>query len=250
MAIVASVRLLLVLGAARTASAQSGSIAGVVEDSLGQHLVAVQVALVGTNLSVLTDARGAFRFESLRPAMYTLSVRRLGYTPVTSEVVVWSRDTVSLLIELWPGAITIAPVVVSAPYTSPKLSASGFDRRRHGSTVPVSQYVTRADIEKRRPFALTQLLLRMNTGTKSCVDATIYLDGSLQAAPPRDAPLVVLTAREAARMGVATPRPDPLDQFPPDWIEGMEVYVGLAQIPAEFKAPGRTARCVIALWTR
>jgi len=249
-AIVVSCCALLCATQARLAVAQAGSISGVVEDSLGAHIAAVQVAVVGTNLSALTDAKGIFRFTSLRPATYTLTLRRLGYEPVTTQAVVRSSDTASLAIELRPLVVNIEPVVVTGNYTSPRLAASGFDRRRTGSTVPAAQYVTRADIEKRRPFALSQLLLRMNTQTKACIDATIYVDGNVQAPPPRDPPTVVLTAREAAKLGPPSQRPNPLDQIPPEWVEGMEVYVGLAQIPAEFKAPGRTARCVIAIWTR
>jgi hypothetical protein len=42
----------------------------------------------------------------------------------------------------------------------------------------------------------------------------------------------------------------PLDLVPINWIEGMEVYASPAQIPNEYRAAFREARCVILLWTR
>ena len=235
-----------VLLGARPAHGQ-GTIVGIVEDSSGAPIVAASVRVSGTDFGVATDASGRFRFPSLPAKTWKLDIRRLGYAPINTEVDVRNGDTVSLSVMLLPSAVPIAPVVVTETDITPKLREVGFDRRRKLlTTVPARQFVTRAQIEKQNPMRLSQVLDRMG---KRCTNPVMYIDGGRRAAAPTDPPPPP-TGRGAARIGQPMPRGLPVDEIPPSWIEGLEVYVGWAQIPLEYRPPGRDIGCVLLIWTR
>ena len=162
-------------------------------------------------------------------------------------------------------------MLVKADRVSPRLAATGFLNRKQFSGAPPEQYVTRADFDKLRPIDLGQMLRRMSARAARCGDGVIFLDGVLMGKPIADAATVLTatalallsnasstTALEAsrkatqdiARTGSPIPKPQALDMIPLNWIEGMEVYASAAQIPNEYRAAFREARCVILLWTR
>ena len=230
---------------APAAHAQRGAVVGVVEDSSGAPLFAVTVTVPGAQFSVATDNAGRFRFPSLPAGTWKLDVRRLGYSPVVTEIEVRSGDTLSLSVVLLPSAVPIAPIFVSETDITPKLRAVGFERRRLATTVPARQFVTRQQIEKQNPMRLSQVLGRM-FGPRACQNPVMFLDGALRAPSPKDPPVSPANARR----GESMPRPVPVDDIPPSEIEGLEVYVGGAQIPVEFKSAGRGGGCVLVIWTR
>ena len=228
----------------RAAHAQ-GTVIGVVEDSAGAPIMAASVLVAGSNFGVATDVTGRFRFPSLPVKVWTLEIRRLGYAPITTEVDVRNRDTVSLSITLIPAAFPIAPVVVSETGITPKLREVGFERRRKLEImVPARQFVTRQQIEKQNPMRVSQVVGRMGRPSQ-CHPASwaIYVDGVLRGAAAVDPP-----PRPGSSAPV--PRPSPVDDIPPGEIEGIEVYVGGLQIPFEFRTARRDVSCVIVIWTR
>jgi hypothetical protein len=210
-------------------------------------VAAMLVTIAGTNLGVATDANGRFRFPFLEAKAWKLEVRQLGYAPVTTDIEVRHRDTVSLAITLIPAAVPIAPVRVNDTDISPKLRAVGFERRRKLEAVPSRQFMTREQIERVNPISLSQLTRRMTGRLPSnvrgnCDNPTIYVDGALRAPPPVDPPGGLFPA------GMA--RPLPVDDIPPSQVEGLEIYLGPQQVPREFKAAGSFGVCVLLIWTR
>jgi hypothetical protein len=72
------------------AAAQGGLVTGLVRDSATGHpLAGTVVTLAGNNgyqQSVPTEQNGTFRFTKAFPASYTLSARRLGYSPWSNTI--------------------------------------------------------------------------------------------------------------------------------------------------------------------
>ncbi len=229
---------------------QSGDITGVVGDTAQLPIADVQVMLHALAMRVVTDARGRFRFRNIKPGTYDLSVQRIGYEPLTFAVDVRDRDSLSLDVQLNAATTNIAPMVVRENAISRHLIDVGFEERRRSTNAPPSQFITRAEIAKRNPIDLTQLISRMSGRLKECAAPIVYVDGSLRPALPRDPPMITSSPKEAARVGDPPPRPRVTDGIPPDLVDGMELYIGPAQIPLQYKAAWRGGDCLVLIWTR
>ncbi len=247
------------------------ALAGTVEDSLGVPVPDVVVQALGTGEQTTTDARGRFRFDAFRSGSYLLRLRRLGFEPLIVPVELPLAADSPLAIELRGSLVSLAPVIVKADGISPRLAATGFADRKLHSGAPDGQFLTRGELERANVIDLGQMLRRMSSRAARCSDGVIFLDGVLMARQPTEGPptpqrstvlelqskvpgvanaAAARAAQEAAQNGSAMPLPSPLDQVPQHWIEGMEVYASPAQIPNEYRAAFREARCVILLWTR
>ncbi len=153
----------------------------------------------------------------------------------------------------------LAPMKTSAEILSAKLEEVGFNYRRQHSGAPPSQFLTRDEIERRGVSDLAQLLRRMKGRAWGCGETVLFIDGVLQATPIPDKPVdtVKFTPSEtrgrstvAPIVAVPMPKQNPLEQIPVNSVDAMEVYAGPSEIPLEFKAAFRQARCVVAVWTR
>ena len=182
------------------------------------------------------------------PAAMVLGVlTTLGITRVTEAQ---SADTVRVQ--------TLAPVVTSAEALAIKLDAVGFTHRRNHTGVPASQFLTRFDIEKRAVIDLSQLLRRMKGRAWGCGGGVLFVDGVLLGTPIPDqeqdtARYVPTTSRGKGMPPVTAapmPKPNPLDLIPLSIVDAIEVYTGPSEIPLEFKAAFRQARCAVIVWTR
>lgn len=244
--------LLLTVGTATTVRAQTSVIIGAVEDSSGRAIPDVQVTLIGTPATGLSDAGGRFRVGPLRPATYMLQFRRLGYAPVTAMAELTRGDTLRLSIEMTPSATTLATMNVTATSTSQKLEQVGFVRRRMDGTVPPSRFITRAEFQNRPPLTMTDLLGRMGGVGARCANPTVFVDGAMMAdEPPKDSVITIKGKRVPADpFGEGMKRLAPIDVIPPIMVDAVEAYAGPAETPVEFKAAGRGFRCVILVWTR
>jgi hypothetical protein len=86
-----------------------GSLTGVIVDSAGGRISGAKIALVelGTPLErdTLSDASGAFRLDSLRPARYRLSVSAKGFEDAVSEVEVRVSSVRTVTVTLRPAKL-------------------------------------------------------------------------------------------------------------------------------------------------
>ena len=79
----------LALGAPHASAAQTGSVSGVISDSLtGQPLGDVLIRVERTSSAARTDPRGRFTLPGLTGTTVTLIVTRIGYQPVTRSATV------------------------------------------------------------------------------------------------------------------------------------------------------------------
>jgi len=253
--------LLVVTGAGR-AVAQRSVIFGVVEDTSGHRLSQVQIEILDTRFTTLTNARGEFVFNALQPGAYRLEIKRLGYRALRTTAQVPDTDTLSLWFALTPSVTSIAPVEVTAAYTSKRLTDVGFDTRRATSNVPSSQFITRADIERVGGADLSNMLRRMTDRARLCArQSAIYVDGVLRGNVVEDPNALPGSRSKAAELASGAtfslvPRRTALDEVSPQLVEGMELYIGGAQMPVDYKANVAESkgqgdqRCVILIWTR
>jgi hypothetical protein len=212
--------------------------------------------------TVETTPNGRFTFLP-RPGYYRFRVERVGYVQVNTAHVRVVRDSVDLEIRMRDDAVMLAPVTVVARSgrVSPVL-AGFYQRMEHG----FGRYITRDQIEQRQPGNITDML-RMLPGVRMHPRVSgMGSDVVMNRAAPRMGGCQVQIFLDGIRINrSSTPlvERDSLDeQFtPPDEtiaiddladpseLEGIEVYYGLAGVPAEFMGPD--ARCgTVAVWTR
>lgn len=200
---------------------------------------------------VVTDAEGRFRATLPTAPGYTFRAGRIGFARVTTPVL-WAddRNMVEVEIRLDPEAVLLAPLEVTAwaRRVRPSPVTEGFrDRLASG----LGYFFTRADIERRAPTYVTDMLasvpgvqlrssgrgarrhIYMSRTGEHC-QAQIFVDGFLLNGRSR------LTADPDFTLD---------DAVAPGSVEGIEVYHGLATMPAQFLNPD--SRCgAVVVWTR
>lgn len=191
---------------------------------------------------VETGDDGAFEFVISKVTAIQIEAKRLGYKSNTTPLLHFDNHKfIQVEVRLDTDAILLAPlevVVWSGVDKSPLL-----DNYRFRKSVGLGTFITRQDIEKAHPARVTDML-RMVPG--------IQLLGSGSGFHP-----VIQIGRGAGNGcqtqifldGIRMPDPRLDDLVAPGDIEGIEIYKGLASIPAEFLTPD--APCgVVAVWTR
>jgi hypothetical protein len=234
-----------------------GELLGVVIDNTTeQPLAGVRVDIIDDARRLLhsteTDEYGHFRVSRMRPGPFMLRVARLGYRGSTTPV--WSimgGQVLQVEVRMDAEAIVLAPLAVTSSRraTRPSPVLEGF---RDRLAIGLGHFITRADIERRNPARVTDLLatvpgvqlesggrgnhsvVYMTRSTQGRCPAQVYVDGMLlnrRLITGRDAGFVID------------------DAVNPASIEGIEVYRGTAGMPAEFLSP--EASCgVVVIWTR
>lgn len=232
----------------RVASVDNGRLVGTVTDALSNAPVtAAAVSLRGRSQEVQTNRQGGFILSEVPVGVYELSVRHLGYAPLRHMVNVARGATTDVQIGLVPAPFEMEPLVATAVRLR-RLEIKGFYERKHwGELLGLGAFYTVADIERRNPVLISDMIMeeasiqrvcrlasrncrlyttRLTTGSGSRCLMNIYLDG------------ILISESGEADLWVS-----------PVEIGGVEVYKGAASLPAEFTGPG--SRCgVVAIWTK
>ena len=204
-----------------------------------------EVEIVGTALSQGANGDGRFRFVDMLPGKYELRVRRIGYEPATLRVVLQNGKSYDQRIELarHPHALTEVRIngqMLKVPARFEDVYARA--AHEHGT------FFTRHDIDSLNPLDVGSLLDRV---------PSVYMHGDspefarckgpLSGASPGKSAVQVYIDGTRVTASKSTPVPEALQLVKPKDIEAMEVYTGVARIPAEFL---NDACAVIAIWTR
>jgi hypothetical protein len=199
----------------------------------------VRLRLSRTDSAVAeSDERGQFRFARVPAGPAWLIVRRIGYRPDSARIAAAPADSVPIRMTLERIAVELAAVQVRGrrDITGPM---AGFYQRMD---VGPGHFFTHADIERRAPRKLTDLL-RSVPGIKierSGFTEQVRIRGS------KCEPLVWLDG-----LALHSPELD-LDGFDPRSFDGIEIYGGAASVPLQFQGTTRmNASCgTIVLWSR
>lgn len=221
------------------AQARTGSISGVVKDSAGMPIPSVEVTAIRSAKVVRTDTAGRFLISALTPGSSDFSFRRLAYSPVVLSVLIPADDTTDVEVTLGESAQQLTGVVVQEHAAQLRELKEFEARRKQG----IGHFVTRAEIEKRHPLLLSDMM-RIIPG------ATILVGENGRA------------ALRFARVGRTNCPPQffvdgmqvngfGIDDMPPGDVEGVELYAGSAGLPPEFNRLRGTTICgTVAIWTR
>ena len=226
----------------------------VIAEDGGFPVNAAQVHLMHQHGRILqrteTDENGKFQFVIPPIPALRLRVERQSYQPTTTPLLRLDQRTYfEVEVTMDTEAVLLAPLEVLAwSELDPSAFLDNF-RRRVASGMGI--YITRSEIEERRPMFVSDLLRTVpgvaveasGSGTRPVVTVgrarerdcvtQMFVDGFL------------VNKRNAG--GVNDIRLD--DVVSPGSVEGIEIYRGMSTVPAEFL--NADAACgVIAVWTR
>ena len=216
-----------------------GTVAGVVRDSTGAGIAGAEITIVGTGLRAHTNAQGEFRLTNVPAGTITVGVRRLGFIPTVASIAIGVNEAAAMSVIVAPLAQALAAVIVRGDRRFDEHGRlAGFYQRRSRSSG--GHFLTRDQIEKRNPAQLTDLF-------RSVPGARIYsstFSNVVRFRGMRCAPLVWLDGFPA------TAGEFDLDALDPYIIEGIEVYLGVATVPPEFRWVRGGGSCgAIVIWT-
>lgn len=237
--------LLLALLLTGVAGAQQPAavIAGVVRDSGGRPIPSVDVTLLGHARSARSDSAGAFRIAAhAGPVM--LAFRHFGFEPETVATTVLAPAAGSLSVVLRAFAQDLPAMHITESELRAREALQGFYRRKERGG---GFFITRAQIENRRPNVLSDMLRAMPGAVLRPVagGGRAVLRFARSAMPGHDCPPQYYVDGVMA-IGLN------IDDLPPQDIEGIEVYEGISELPPQFNdGSAGTSMCgVVVVWTR
>lgn len=253
---------LLLLTAPSGASGQTKIMGRVIDDITERPLGGADVMLRTVEGRLLqrveSDEAGTFEFDVNRLSAVRLEVRRLSYRANTTPTLHFDgRKFFQVEVRLDPDAILLAPLeIVAWSAVDPSPLLENFRQRLEtGLKTGIGTFITREAIEERRPSSVSDLLRSVPgvtvTGSTVGGRATVQVGRSLgrdcQTQIWVDGFLMNRRTRSLSGYAAADYRID--DAVSLLSVEGIEIYRGLASVPAEFL--NQDAECgVIAIWTR
>lgn len=246
------------LAAARPASAQIVVRGRLLDDASGAPIPSARVTLVANRSrwrgDVLTDSAGEFTFDAVRPGPHRLRASRVGFRDAAGQLRLSADSIVEVELRMAVTAVALAPVTVvarSQRSVSPVLQGY-YARLENGP----GRFVTREEIEARHPTRLTDMLraipnLNASPARGGVGNATMsqgsngdrctvvfFIDGMLVSQPSMGG------VRGGARNDQAID-----DYVHPAEVEGIEIYRGETDTPAEFIT--RWVQCgTVVIWTK
>ena len=237
--------LLLATSARLVAQPAAATLVGVVRDSGGHPVPGVEVWLRGSELYTHTGDNGGFRLPGAPSGAVKVSVRRMGFEPTTVDLQLRAGQIDSLVVVLTAVATSLAGVTVEEERLtrSKRLLAGFWDRRSHG----FGHFYTRDEIDARDAHDFTDIV-RMTPGVSVItIGGRRSIRFSRSAGVRGDCPPQFWV--DGMRIENATP-----DEFPPQDVEALELYAGVATIPPQFAPRAFTIgvkTCgAVVIWTR
>jgi len=230
---------LLAIAPAAGAQPRVGAVTGVVKDSGGIALGNVEVMVMRTGRTVRTDSAGHFLLAAIQSGTTDIGFRRVAFEPVIVSLRIPADDTTDVEVRL--GGITpLLPAVIVNDQVERSRVLEQFEARRK---LGVGHFVTRADIERRRPSMLSDYM-RMVPGVR-----IVTLDNGRSALRfarnPRGncPPQYFVDGIPASNFDI--------DEVLPGDVEAVELYSGAAGVPPQYNRFNGTSICgTILIWTR
>jgi hypothetical protein len=217
-------------------SVPTAKLLGTVTDTAGVRLSRAEVWLVAlSTLRTITNDSGEFELAGLPAGSITLGVRRLGYESATFTAILKPGRTHRGTFPLTPSAQALSEVKVQDTVSS---WLSLFEQRR---SMHKGSFITRRDFEKDNLRIASDILRRVP---------------GIEVVPTRSGTAIAANRGFGARTCRPqlyvhqTPYSGNFDDFTPDDIEALEVYVGISEIPPDLITMGRPICAAIVIWTR
>jgi hypothetical protein len=241
------IALALCLGAAAvpaSAQMQMASLVGVVRDTAGAPVSGVEVWVRGSDLYTHTADNGGFRLIDITPGDAKLTVRRLGFEPITVDIRLSAgvRDTVVISMSMVAASLAGVNVEEERLTRSTRLLRGFWDRRGSG----FGHFVTREEIDAKDAHNFTDLV-RMTPGLN------VVTVGGRQTIRLRDSGGRGDCPPQYWLDGIRIENAGP-DEFIPGSLEAVEIYNGVATIPPQFSPRvvsfGPKTCGAIVIWSR
>jgi hypothetical protein len=213
---------------------------GIVKDPGGTGIEGATVEIRGAAAG--TNAKGAFQLWTNDIDTVTISIRRLGYLPVSAQIAARGGQWDTVVVEMERTSQRLSAVTVTGGATRRALGLRDFDARR---AVGNGVFVTREEITARNTLRLTDVLqgkrgirvVRLKSGVSGVRFASY---GHVRATC---SPNVWIDGQWARDLEV--------DELPATDVEAVEVYETMASVPFEFTPQGAGIPCgTIVIWTR
>lgn len=226
---------------ARWAGAQTGAARGVILDSTRAPIPEVAVAVVSAHQATRTDPQGRFSLAKLPLGEVEFSIRRIGFEPVTLKRTMPQTGVDSFTVMLAELPTSIDAMSVTDRHRRQGIEEFYFRRAQGVSGV----FFTRDDIQNQR--ASTPSDLMRTTPSVRLVNVPsgkgIRFPGITSISRRGDCqPVMWLDGQSAPGME--------LDDIPLNDIEGIELYRGTSNTPAQFWRAGQSQCGAIVIWTR
>ena len=212
----------IALAQTSTSARINTSVTGSVRDSAGMAIAGADVMIDGTRLRAVTSDDGVFRLVGMTEGVELVSVRRLGFRPLTMSVDV-QLGTVTRVVLTLARVLVILPTVVVTNLNVMRDPTRGMSDRRNKSGG--GHYFSRADIDAARPQVLTDLIRRVPGARVAAVGNT---RNAIRFRGAKCPPLVWLDG-----LPLGSSEFD-IDALSTGSVEAIEVYSGFASIPAQF----------------
>ena len=209
----------------------------------GEPLNRAQIIMPATGTTGWTDSRGWVRLSALVPGVQTVEIRSFGYATETFQVDLQRGWIQQWDVALEPQPLQLAEVRVDAePDNSRQMDfLRGFYERKERG---VGYFLTREDIMNHGSRDLSNILHSV-PGLRATPSQFGQSRLDTRSSPTLGRPCQVRVYVD----GMIYRRADDLPGISPLDIEGIEVYRGRSEIPAEFADPD--ANCgVVAIWSR
>lgn len=208
-----------------------------IRSDAGAALSGAQLRL-GVSTSAESDDVGVATLAKVAPGEGWLRVRRIGYRPDSLFVKTSAGTVLDTAITLTRVVVDLAPITVLGRRDLKGPMAGFYRRQATGS----GRFITAADIEKRAPNNLTDLL-RSLPGFRI---ETRGFRNNVRIRGSRCSPLIWLDGQ-----GLFAGDVD-LDSFDPMSFDGIEVYSGGSSVPVEFQwNQAASSSCgTLILWSR
>lgn len=217
-----------------------GTLTGHVRDPSGFGVASAEVHLAGGPTGTVTDARGAFRVQGVPAGLVKVSARRIGFLPGSTDATVGDGQTVDVTVVLDFTPLQLEQVTVTARREPFDARLAGFRLR---SQKHVGTFITRERIEASSSSNFSDLLRSVPGVRVGSVNSGFQ--NSVRFRGADCAPVVFIDGFPA------TAGEFDVDVIDPASVEGVEIYMGMLTVPAEFVAPRALEHCgVIAVWSR
>ena len=219
-------------------------VVGLVTDQVsGEPIPEVVVGVPVAGRVATTDADGRFSLPDLVPGRHELAFSHLGYRQRSETIEVEAGHATKVQVVLTVDAIELDPIKVAVDRRDRNLDNVGFYQREEDGW---GHFIDRDDIENWNPIDLTDALIRF-PGVALVADARSPMDRRLRFRRGRGvcSPRVYLDG--VMLTGLRAFSVD--DIVNPMSVAGVEMYRGVAGIPAQYSGLG-TACGVVLIWLR
>jgi len=212
---------------------------GVVRDSTGAWITGATVEIPGA--VARTNERGTFRLWTADVDTLTISIRRLGFSPVSALISTRGAKWDTVVVEMEHLPQRLAAAEVKAAVARQRLGLRDFEQRRARG---LGEFVSRSEITARNTSRPSDVLRDVRGVQLAKVRSGGFgvRFAAYSARQPNCTPAIWLDGHLAPSMEV--------DDLTANDIEAMELYENWSSTPAQFMK-GPTLPCgTIVVWTR